>query len=48
MIENYLSFELWKQLLIGGLFVNGVAFLIWGITIAVLTHKKNKNQSKEG
>ena len=42
MVDSYLSFSLWQQLLIFGLLVLGMTGWILGITNAVVAHKKAK------
>jgi len=47
MIENFLEFELWRQIVMGVLFVGGICVWIWSITKAIIAHKREGDNANK-
>lgn len=42
MIESFLGFDTWQQIVIGVLVVGGMASWVWGVTVSSIAYRKNK------
>lgn len=44
MIEDYLGLDIWQQIVISVLFIGGILCWIYGITVAILEHRRKEKE----